>query len=336
MAKRERAKLAEQQTSYFAGPKDHYSFVSSGCAVLDCVLGGGYPLGRITNIVGDKSTAKTGLATEALINFDRQYPAGQGVYRDTEAAFDREYAAAMGLNGNKFDIGNLDTIEAFMREFEKFLNDRMKSKTPGMYVIDSLDGLSDEAEMDRKIGEDTYGTQKAKTLGIFFRTMGAKIEQSKVLLLVISQVRDNIGVRFGDKYRRSGGHALDHHCSQILWLSHLKNLSKQINNIKRPYGIEVRAKAKKNKVGLPLRETDFVFRFGYGIEDVEASVAWLKEVGRLKDANINKNEVSEYLDSLQAMSYPDYEDERATITKVVKQIWPEVETSFLPKRQKYA
>ncbi len=98
----------------------------------------------------------------------------------------------------------------------------------------------------------------------------------------------------------------------------------------------MRAKVKKNKVGLPLREVDFTYRFGYGIEDVEASVEWLKEVNRLKDADIGKDEVKEYLGSLESMSYADYEQERSAITKVVKQVWAEIETTFLPLRSKYA
>lgn len=344
MAKRERASLATTKglpnaNSYFVSEKPNYSFISSGCAILDCVLGGGFPLGRITNIVGDKSTAKTGLTTESIINFNKQYPTGKPAYRDTEAAYDVPYAIEMGLDPKKVDLGNpekpITTIEAFMREFDEYLAQRVKTKTPGLYAIDSLDGLSDEDEMDRDIGKGTYGTAKAKALSVFFRTTGYKIEQSKVLLLVISQVRDNIGSMFGEKYKRSGGHALDHHCSQILWLSHLETLTKTINKVKRPYGIRVKARAKKNKIGLPLRECEFTFRFGYGIEDVEASIEWLQTVDRLKDANIKKDEVKDYLKALETMNYQEYEQERATITKVVKQVWPEIESTFLPIRKKY-
>ena len=97
MAKRVRPKLDDEKTSYFADEKKGYSFVSSGCTLLDCALGGGFPLGRIVNIVGDKSTAKTALATEALINFISAYPDGVPAYRDTESAFDQPYAEAMGL-----------------------------------------------------------------------------------------------------------------------------------------------------------------------------------------------------------------------------------------------
>ena len=90
-----------------------------------------------------------------------------------------------------------------------FLDERIKDETPGIYVVDSLDALSDEGEMEQDIGKDTFGTKKAKLLSRFFRTTAHRIEQSRVLLLVIPQVRDNIGAMFGEKHKRSGGRALD-------------------------------------------------------------------------------------------------------------------------------
>jgi recombination protein RecA len=339
MAKRERAALATPTQSYFVGEKPNYSFISSGCAILDCVLGGGFPLGRITNLVGDKSTSKTGLATEVLINFIRQFPNGKPAYRDTEAAFDLEYAAAMGLDRKKIDLGDPDkpitTIEDFIREFDGYLTERAKTKTPGMYVIDSLDALSDEAEMERDVGDKSYGMAKPKLLSEFFRKTARKIETSQVHLLIVSQVRDNIGAMFGEKYKRSGGKALDFYASQCLWLAHIETLKKEINKIKRPYAIEIRAKCKKNKVGLPLRECDFVFRFGFGVEDAEASADWLKAVGRLKDAEINVTDYKAYRTELDDLSAADYDEERKRLAAVVKKVWSEIEISFLPKRTKY-
>jgi recombination protein RecA len=337
--KRKREQLNEEKQSYFAGEKTSYSFVRSGCTILDCALGGGFPLGRITNIVGDKSTAKTALATEAIINFARDYPKGAAAYRDTESAFDQAYAEAMGMPLDKVDFGPdepLVTVEAFTRDFDSFLDERIKTDTPGIYVVDSLDALSDEGEMEQDIGKGTYGTAKAKLLSLFFRTTAHRIERSKVLLLVISQVRDNIGAMFGEKHKRSGGRALDFYCSQAIWLAHIEILKREINKVKRPYGVVIRAKIKKNKVALPLREADFTFRYGYGTEDLEASVDWLKEVGRLKDADLNQSKIKEYLGEVADLSRADYDEENARVSKVVKQVWAEIETSFLPKRAKYA
>lgn len=339
MAKRERAKLTVPKSSYFVGDKRSINFVSSGCTLLDCTLGGGYPLGRITNIVGDKSTAKTALATEALINFIAAYPKGAARYCESEAAYDRDYAAAMGLPVELVDFGDgskpIVTVEDFSRDFDLFLDQQRASKKPGIYVLDSLDALSDEAEMEREVGQASYGTAKAKQLSEFFRKSARKQEEAKVLLLVISQVRDNIGALYGDKQKRSGGHALDFYASQVMWLAHIKTLKRTINKVERPYAVEIRAKIKKNKVGLPFRECDFQFIFGYGVEDLGASVRWLQEVGRLAEADIKASEVKGYLHALAEMSASDYRAEQEAVAKVVKQVWAEIETTFLPKRSKY-
>lgn len=311
MAKRDRPKLAQAPTSYFTSAKAGLSFVPSGCTLLDCALGGGYPVGRITNIVGDKSTAKTGLAMEALINFRRSFPDGKAAYRETEAAFDKGYAEAMGLPLAEIDFGPdepLNTVEDFARDFDKFLDERLKYHTPGIYVLDSLDALSDEAEMERDIGKGTYAMEKAKMLSTFFRRSASKQEKAKVLLLIISQVRDNIGVMFGEKHKRSGGRALDFYASQVLYLSHIETLTKTINKIKRPVGIMIKSKVKKNKVGLPFREAEFAFMFGYGVDDINASVEWLNTVGK---------EVTE------------------PMADCVKKAWAEIETTFLPTTKKY-
>ena len=340
MAKRERITAEAQPTSpkanYFTADKPNIQFVSTGCTVLDCALGGGYPLGRIVNIVGDKSTAKTALATEALTNFLVTYD-GEAAYRDCEAAFDTSYAEAMGLPINRVDFGSVDaplgTVEDFERDLVAFTQ---RKKENGIYVLDSLDALSDEAEMGRDVGEGTYGANKAKQLSIMFRKNVRAIEASKTLVVVVSQVRDNIGAMFGEKHKRSGGRALDFYATQILWLAHIKTLKRTIRGAERAYGVEIKAKVKKNKISMPFREIDFEFHFGYGVEDILASANWLKEVKRLKDLGIKDDEYKEYLATVAAMDAVGYADERARVQKIVKTAWNEIEESFLPKRSKYA
>lgn len=333
MSKRERPQLAK--LSYFVSDKPAINFISTGCAVLDCALGGGYAVGRMTNIVGDKSTAKTALATEAMTNFLLKHPDSTAVYRETEAAFDTGYAAAMGLPIDKVDFGSADkpvmTFEDFARDFDSYLDTQIKHKKPGIYVLDSLDALSDEAEMERDVGEATYGMAKAKMLSEFFRKTARRIEQSQVLLIVVSQVRENIGVTFGEKYRRSGGKALDFYASQIVWLSAVKSLKRTINKVERTHGVMILAKVKKNKVGLPFREASFDFLFGFGVDDIGASVRWLNEVGAF-DFDVTPKE---YLASLEKMTDAEYNKERHLLARAVKAAWAEVETGFLPKRRKY-
>ncbi len=200
-----------------------------------------------------------------------------------------------------------------------------------MYVLDSLDALSDESEMGSEIGKGTYGTQKAKSLSILFRKLKAKISQAATLLLIVSQVRDNIGVTFGEKHKRSGGRALDFYASQIFWTSHLKILKRTIKKVERPYGVLIRAKVKKNKIGLVGREAEFEFHFGYGVEDVLASANWLHEVGQ-----IDSDDLKKVVDGLDKWDETIYREVQAQLSADVKEKWHEIETTFLPTRRKYA
>lgn len=339
IAKRERI-VPAKKGNYFTDEKTNLKFVSSGCTLLDCALGGGYVLGRVTNIVGDKSTAKTGLVTEALTNFVHAYPDGAAAYRDAEGAFINEYAEAMGLPIDRIDFGTdsppVNTVEALERDLTAFVEKQAKAHAPGVYVLDSLDALSDEAELEREIGEATYGGNKAKQLSTMFRKITTRIEKSEVLFVVVSQVRDNIGAMFGEKHKRSGGRALDFYCSQIMWLSHLKTLKRTISKVERPYGILIKAKVKKNKIGMPFREAEFEFHFGYGVEDLNASLNWLKEVGRLDAVGLKDSEFKTYLAGLNKMSDVDYRKEQKDVAQTVKTVWREIEETFLPKRAKYA
>lgn len=279
------------------------------------------------------STAKTGLATEAMINFKLKFPDGYVRYCETEAAWDTQYAQAMGLPVDKisFNEEEVRTVEAFVGEFLKFMDKCRKQGVPGMFVLDSLDSLSDDAEMKRDLGDATYGTAKAKLLSEFFRKHIDVIEGSDVILMIVSQVRDNIGAIFGEKHKRSGGRALDFYASQVLWLAKIGNLKRTIRKVERIYGINIKGQVKKNKVSLPFREAEFEFIFGYGIEDLGASVDWLAKIGRIADAGLDKK----YVEEFGKLSDADYKKDSLEINRKVKELWSEIETEFLPKRNKY-
>lgn len=335
-----RAKIVEKpKNSYFTSAKENIRFVSTGCAVLDCALGGGLALGRTANVVGDKSTAKTGTATEVMINFAKLLLDGDIAYRETEAAWDNAYAEAMGLPLDRIDFGDTEnpiiTVEDFYEDFDKFCDKQKASKRPGLYVLDSFDALSDDAEMARDIDKASFGAAKAKKMSEMFRKITRKQEQANVLLFIVSQVRDNIGAMFGEKHKRSGGKALDFYASQVFWLAHIKILKRTINKVERPYGIELKAKVKKNKVGMPFREADFTFEFGFGINDLLASVQWLSEVGRLDAFNLKVGEFKDYVKGINDMTTAEYAEERGKAAEAVKLVWAEIETTFLPKRSKY-
>src|SRR5262245_49730127 len=157
----ERAKLKPKKRggNYFAAPS-HLMFIPTGCQTLDLALGGGWAKNRIANIVGDKSSGKTLLCIEACANFAIKYPKGRIFYRESEAAFDQDYAKALGMPVARVSFGDdpLETVEDLFDE----LSDILRNKNDCLYICDSLDALSDRAELDRGIADGSYGAQKAK------------------------------------------------------------------------------------------------------------------------------------------------------------------------------
>lgn len=287
-------------------------FIRTGCTLFDCALGGGYGRGRIINVVGDRSTGKTLLAIEAFANFARQCPKGLMTYREMEGAFDNEYGRLMGMPTERLEPdSSIATVEDMQRDVRAFVLKCKKKRVPGLYCLDSLDALSDQGEMNREMGEGTYGT-KAKALGEFFRRETKLMKQADVTFLVISQIRDNIGVMFGRKWTRSGGKALDFYASQIIVLTEMGKLSKTIRGQKRVIGVDIKAYVQKNKCGLPFREARFPIKFGYGIADRQAS--------------------EDYLDAAKVK----YSNKDNDLSPLVRKTWQSIERSFLPNERKYA
>lgn len=334
-----RRKVFKKNENYFA-TTDHgnLNFISTGCRVLDRVFGGGYVLGRMANIVGDKSTGKTLLAIEACSNFLREYPKGRIRYAEVEAAFDKKYAEALGMPVASVTFeNNITTIEDFFESIEKVCKDSSKAK-PILYILDSLDALSDRGEKDRKIDEGSYNLTKQKKLSELFRRKVQELESSNVALLILSQIRDKIGVTFGETKMRTGGKAMDFYASQVVWLSEVQKLKKTIDKVDRIIGIEVRAYCKKNKIGLPFRGCDFPLLFGYGIDDLTSNVEWLIANGkeaRLKELGLSKAGYKIRIGTLRNNGGAEIIAFRDQINKVVDEEWAAIETSFLPKSKKY-
>src|SRR5678815_1927156 len=168
---------------YFPERRKKIKFVQSGCSVLDCVVGYGWPLGRVVNIVGDRSTGKTLLAIEACANFARDYPKGKIWYREAEAAFDVDYAESVGLPAKRVDFGpeGIDTQWDTIEDIFEDLDEVLKTNTEGLYVIDSLDALSSRAELKRKLEDGTFGLDKQKILAGLFRKYIRRVKKTKAV-----------------------------------------------------------------------------------------------------------------------------------------------------------
>lgn len=332
----------EVMPSYFTSGSDktNLSWTSSGCTIFDEALGGGYALGRVVNIVGDKSTGKTLLAMEACANFARDYPNGFIRYAETEAAFDPEYADALGIPIDRIQLNKngeiIGTVERLYEDMKATLDEN--KDRPGIYIVDSLDAISDEAEQERKFEEGSYGGTKPKQIGKMFRMLVERLNQQRVLLIIISQLRDKIGVTFGETKTRSGGKALDFYATHIVWLADLGKEKRTVKGIERVVGVNVRARVKKNKVGLAHREVDYPILFGYGIDDLTAGCDWLvenKRGDRLEDLDLSVKGYKVAIRSIVNKGGEAAKDLRDKMRAVIREEWRNIESEFIPKARKY-
>lgn len=323
-------------------------FFSSGSTLLDLALGGGWALPRVFNIVGDKSTGKTLLAIEAFANFQRVFPKGRMRYAESESAFDEVYAEVLGFPEEVERPDDLlNTVEEFTSDFYKFIS----KGGPGLYIVDSLDALSDDAEIKKFLlsqkrkekeeeGEEvapekgSYGAEKAKKMSKLFRMLNGDAAKANCSLGVVSQVRDNIGVMWGEKQTRSGGKALDFYASQVLWLREIKKIERTALNDTRAVGVSIQGKVKKCKVGFPFREVDFDIIFSYGVDDESSMLSWLKSIKQM-DESTAKQLKTQLTKAREKRDYQVIKQISDQLKVDATKIWKQIEEELAPPMRKY-
>lgn len=247
-----------------------------------------WPLGRMSNVIGDKSTGKTLVAIEAAGMFLARPPPGitkpEVHYIEGEAAFDLEYARRLGMPVDEIKFDEMDTIEAFFKKLQSVCKSH-DPKRAALVILDSVDSLTTQGELDTDIDEGTYGTQKSKKIGETFRKLTREVKAANVHLMLISQIRENISsLPFAPKWRRNGGKALDFYASHIVWLH--ERAKYQVKRLELTYGISVEANVTKNKVARPFRKVKFPILFDYGIDDIYSLLDFLAQKRITKDLRI--------------------------------------------------
>jgi len=266
-------------------PTDIKDFVSTGSTMLDLAISnkqdGGIAVGRITELNGLESSGKSLLGAHMLA--ETQKKGGVAVYIDTETAVSTEFLSSIGVDVESMLYLHLETVEDIFSAIEEITSKVRESDKNRLVTIlvDSLAAASTKIEMDAEFDKDGFATSKAIIISKAMRKITQMIGRQRIALVFTNQLRQKLGVMFGDPWTTSGGKALPFHASTRIRLKNLGQIKDKKNNT---IGMKMRAQVIKNRLGPPMRHADFELYFESGIDDEGSWLKVMKEHRLVKQA----------------------------------------------------